>query len=214
MKGLGQICGPRQVRPLTTRTTHARSARKRLCTDATLARDTPESALPQRLDSEALLLRRYKAHDAAVTATLVLDDKGRPRLLAVAIVTRASLNDVYLMQLSHLVAGDTKEVVTASLDKSLALWRLQVRILLAFSRTTLLCYGQASNQCCVVTRTPPCQIPSQAPVDWLRLSGLRQKLVLYSALSLTPLPLVTTTTRYFVAIWLRALRHGSLQTTI
>ena len=86
VKGFGQACPPRQVKPLTVRPrTSRRTAKRSLCTDATVARDTPESALPQRLDSEALLLRRYKAHDAAVTATLVLDDKGMRRLLAHAL---------------------------------------------------------------------------------------------------------------------------------
>lgn len=84
LRGFGQACSPRQVRPLMSRPQSSRrTGKNRLCTDATLARDMPESALPQRVASEALLLRRYKAHDAAVTATLVLNDKGNKEVAGI-----------------------------------------------------------------------------------------------------------------------------------
>ena len=77
LRGFSQVCNRRVPRPVTTRTQVCRrNANARPCTDARLASDRPESALPQRVHTEAILLRRYKAHQAAVTATLVLDDKG------------------------------------------------------------------------------------------------------------------------------------------
>lgn len=202
-RGFGQACGPRQVRPLTSRPLARRTANKRLCTDATLAHDTPESALPQRLDTEALLLRRYKAHDAAVTATLVLDDKGTRRMLA-AVTVISPLCGLKLMSPMKLSTGDTKEVVTASLDKSLALWRLQV----LFGNITLACpkisHPLAAQLSLCFHRTLPCQILSQAQVDCPRLSGSQLKLVPFSALLLTPLRLATTTIKSSVATWRRA----------
>ena len=124
LRGFGQVCNRRVPRPLTSRQVCRRIANARPCTDARLASDIPESPLTQQVHTEAILLRRYKAHEAAVTATLVLDDKGTTCLKSLSSVTL--LLCVALSQPHVDVAGDKKEVVTASLDKSLALWRLQV----------------------------------------------------------------------------------------
>lgn len=105
----------------------ARNAAVRCSTDARLAGVVSSQ---QRHEKEAILLQRYKAHDAAVTATLVLHDKCTPN---------APISDQpfefasSLLLIFRLLAGGTKEIVTASLDKSMALWRLQVI-------TTCLCF--------------------------------------------------------------------------
>lgn len=95
--GFGKVACVRQARPASHRLRSGTSYVARNCTDARLAQDNTSGTAPsQRHEREAILLQRYKAHNAAITATLVRED-----------------------------AGNTKEVVTASLDKSLALWRLQ-----------------------------------------------------------------------------------------
>ncbi|DBA82342.1 hypothetical protein WJX79_008773 [Trebouxia sp. C0005] len=98
LRGFGQKVSAPHCRPLICRRQLSLTAplARNCTTDARLAQDTSGTAPSKHHEKEAILLQRYKAHDAAITATLVLQD-----------------------------AGDTKEVVTASLDKSLALWRLQ-----------------------------------------------------------------------------------------
>ncbi len=78
LRGLAQSISPRQIRPLTHRRhSGARNAIARTCTDARLAQpDNSGTAPSQQHEREAILLQRFKAHDAAVTATLVLQDAG------------------------------------------------------------------------------------------------------------------------------------------
>ncbi|KAL3152801.1 WD repeat-containing protein 90 [Trebouxia sp. C0009 RCD-2024] len=87
-------CASPRLRTLTPRPQPRRRNAAISC--STDARLTSGAVSSQRCEKEAILLQRFKAHDAAITASLVLQD-----------------------------AGGTKELVTASMDKSLALWRLQ-----------------------------------------------------------------------------------------
>lgn len=97
LHGLSQSLVTRHVRPITHRQRPSTTrAIARPSTDARLAQKSSTAAPSQRHEKEAVLLQRYKAHGAAITATLVLQD-----------------------------AGDNKEVISASLDKSMALWRIQ-----------------------------------------------------------------------------------------
>lgn len=97
----------------------ARNAAVRCSTDARLAGVVSS----QRHEKEAILLQRYKAHDAAVTATLVLHDKCTPNA---PILDQPFEFASPILLILRWLAGGTKEIVTASLDKSMALWRLQV----------------------------------------------------------------------------------------
>ena len=77
LHGFSQSFVTRHVRPITPRqrplTTRAIA---RPSTDARLAQKNSTAAPSQRREKEAILLQRYKAHGAAITATLVLQDAG------------------------------------------------------------------------------------------------------------------------------------------
>ena len=122
LRGGGHNGNVRHVRPIKRRLqSGTRGLVAHSCIDARLAQDSFGTASSRQHEREAILLQRFKAHDAAVTATLVLQDAGA--------LSRKPACYLYC-QTCHgalfAVTGDTKEIVTASLDKSLALWRLQV----------------------------------------------------------------------------------------
>ena len=81
-----------------------------------------------------LLCQRLKAHGSALTAAVVVNDSGKsPSLLSRSAYALCSASCVSthadascLTGLRRACAAACKEVVTSSLDKSVALWRLQV----------------------------------------------------------------------------------------
>ena len=75
--GFGKVACVRQARPASHRLRSGTSYVARNCTDARLAQDNTSGTAPsQRHEREAILLQRYKAHNAAITATLVREDAG------------------------------------------------------------------------------------------------------------------------------------------
>ena len=76
-QGFRQSIAARRPRALT----HRQQPRTRnvavLCaTDASLAQDSSGAIPSQSRKREAILLQRFKAHESAITATLVLNDAG------------------------------------------------------------------------------------------------------------------------------------------
>jgi len=78
LRGFGQKTSAPHCRPLICRRQLSLKAplARNCTTDARLAQDTSGTAPSKHHEKEAILLQRYKAHDAAITATLVLQDAG------------------------------------------------------------------------------------------------------------------------------------------
>lgn len=116
-------CASPRLRTLTPRPQPRRRNAAISC--STDARLTSGAVSSQRCEKEAILLQRFKAHDAAITASLVLQDAGV--LSACTTQVLGVILDKFRCLLTRpFLTGGTKELVTASMDKSLALWRLQV----------------------------------------------------------------------------------------
>ena len=74
---LRQSNAVRRPRALTHRQQpRIRNVVVRCTTDARLAQDSSGAAPSQSREREAILLQRYKAHEKAITASLVLQDAG------------------------------------------------------------------------------------------------------------------------------------------